>query len=206
MHLRGPMNISQLAVYQVPNEASQMKKRSTVPFYNRRRALKHGGNVHDNVNNPQSLHKRTWTTTTSCSSVSTVTSTVTVTSCTSGLSSISTALSNTTYTGPILSCLATPDVTSTAMDISQTPVASLPSPNCTCQNPPVTQDLERHPKIVSRLSPDQSPSLTSDPVKIHKRAPDWDRVAYYTSAAPAEATGFSFLANLGDPRQSGTFD
>ncbi|KAJ4406767.1 target of Sbf [Didymella pomorum] len=31
-------------------------------------------------------------------------------------------------------------------------------------------------------------------------------MAYYTSAAPAEATGFSFLANLGDPRQSGTFD
>ncbi|CAI6271715.1 unnamed protein product [Periconia digitata] len=34
----------------------------------------------------------------------------------------------------------------------------------------------------------------------------WSRVAYYTSAAPAEATGFAFLANLGDPQKSGTFD
>lgn len=35
---------------------------------------------------------------------------------------------------------------------------------------------------------------------------DWNRVAYYTSTAPAQATGFSFLANLGDPKKSGTFD
>lgn len=34
----------------------------------------------------------------------------------------------------------------------------------------------------------------------------WNRVAYYTSTAPAAATGFAFLANLGDPRMSGTFD
>lgn len=34
----------------------------------------------------------------------------------------------------------------------------------------------------------------------------WSRVASYTSAAPAEATGFAFLANLGDPQKSGTFD
>ncbi|KAF2636177.1 hypothetical protein P280DRAFT_410219 [Massarina eburnea CBS 473.64] len=34
----------------------------------------------------------------------------------------------------------------------------------------------------------------------------WSRVAYYTSAQPAAATGFAFLANLGDPQKSGTFD
>lgn len=34
----------------------------------------------------------------------------------------------------------------------------------------------------------------------------WNRVAYYTSSSPAEATGFAFLANLGDPQKSGTFD
>jgi hypothetical protein len=34
----------------------------------------------------------------------------------------------------------------------------------------------------------------------------WSRIAYYTSTAPAEATGFAFLANLGDPQKSGTFD
>jgi hypothetical protein len=31
-------------------------------------------------------------------------------------------------------------------------------------------------------------------------------VAYYTSTAPAQATGLSFLANVGDPQKSGTFD
>ncbi|KAF1959296.1 hypothetical protein CC80DRAFT_490251 [Byssothecium circinans] len=34
----------------------------------------------------------------------------------------------------------------------------------------------------------------------------WSRVASYTSTAPAAATGFAFLANLGDPQKSGTFD
>ncbi|ORY19425.1 putative TOS1-like glycosyl hydrolase-domain-containing protein [Clohesyomyces aquaticus] len=37
-------------------------------------------------------------------------------------------------------------------------------------------------------------------------AAGWGRIAYYTSTAPAEATGLAFLANLGDPRLSGTFD
>lgn len=35
---------------------------------------------------------------------------------------------------------------------------------------------------------------------------DWRRVASYTSAASAQATGLRFLANLGDPQKSGTFD
>lgn len=34
----------------------------------------------------------------------------------------------------------------------------------------------------------------------------WIPVAYYTSTAPIQATGFAFLANLGDPQKSGTFD
>jgi hypothetical protein len=42
---------------------------------------------------------------------------------------------------------------------------------------------------------------------VNKAAPPtWERVAYYTSSAPAAATGFAFLANLGDPQKSGTFD
>jgi hypothetical protein len=48
MHLRGPMNISQLAVYQIPNEALKMQKRNSVPFYNRRRAWRQrasGGDI-----------------------------------------------------------------------------------------------------------------------------------------------------------------
>jgi hypothetical protein len=49
MHLRGPMNVSQLAVYQVPSEALKMQKRATVPFYNRRRALKHRATSDNNI-------------------------------------------------------------------------------------------------------------------------------------------------------------
>jgi hypothetical protein len=41
---------------------------------------------------------------------------------------------------------------------------------------------------------------------VHPRAAGWSRVGYYTSSSPAQATGLSFLANLGDPRESGTFD
>jgi hypothetical protein len=41
MHLRGPMNVSQLAVYQIPSEALKLRKRASVPFYNRRRSLEH---------------------------------------------------------------------------------------------------------------------------------------------------------------------
>jgi len=54
-------------------------------------------------------------------------------------------------------------------------------------------------------TPIPQPLHTSGDVK--KAVPaTWDRVAYYTSAAPAAATGFAFLANLGDPQKSGTFD
>ncbi|KAH7123639.1 putative TOS1-like glycosyl hydrolase-domain-containing protein [Dendryphion nanum] len=38
------------------------------------------------------------------------------------------------------------------------------------------------------------------------QAAGWNRIAYYTSSAPAQATGIAFLANLGDERKSGTFD
>ena len=207
MHLRGPMNISQLAVYQMPDEASKMKKRSTVPFYNRRRALKQRNPSHVTPKITRPLDKRTWTTSTICNSASTVTSTVTVTSCMSGSSAVFTALPNTTYISPHLPCLPAPGSQSATVNPSQTEATSLPAHNCTCQGQPtVTQNLHHHPKIASRPTLAQSLSLNVDTAHIRKRAAGWDRVAYYTSAAPAEATGFSFLANLGDPRQSGTFD
>ena len=202
------MNISQLAVYQVPDEASKMKKRRTVPFYNRRRALKQRNPSYGNSKTAQPLDKRTWSTSTICNSVSTVTSTVTVRSCTSGSGALSTARPTTTYIGPPLPCLATPDPQSATVDPSHTQAASLPAHDCICQGlPTVTQSHERHPKIgASKPTPARSPSPGVDTAHIRKRAADWNRVAYYTTAAPAEATGFSFLANLGDPRQSGTFD
>ncbi|KAF9736232.1 hypothetical protein PMIN02_006794 [Paraphaeosphaeria minitans] len=52
--------------------------------------------------------------------------------------------------------------------------------------------------------PSNGPSHDND-VKV-AAASTWSRVAYYTSAAPAAASGFAFLANLGDPQKSGTFD
>jgi hypothetical protein len=47
--------------------------------------------------------------------------------------------------------------------------------------------------------------LQGNDVKV-AAASTWSRVAFYTSAAPATASGFAFLANLGDPQKSGTFD
>ena len=204
------MNVSQLAVYQVPSEAFKMRKRNTVPFYNRRRALKQRyldpAKKHrsDNTNYALPLDKQTWTTTANCSSISTVTSTIFVADC-GGSTSI--ALPNTTYIGPPLPCLPTPDVQPTNAEASDMPTAGTPSPNCTCQSPTIiTKELERHPKAALRPTPTHSSVLSTDKAEARKRAAAWDRIAYYTSAAPAQATGFSFLANLGDPRESGTFD
>ncbi|KAF2707669.1 hypothetical protein K504DRAFT_470057 [Pleomassaria siparia CBS 279.74] len=56
--------------------------------------------------------------------------------------------------------------------------------------------------------PDPEPTMASTPEKDVSiaAASSWSRVAYYTSTAPAAATGIAFLANLGDPQKSGTFD
>jgi hypothetical protein len=115
MHLRGPMNISQLAVYQLPGEIYASRKRATVPFYNRRRAM-----------------ERRETT-------------------------ISESFYNTT----------------------------------------VADDTPSH---------EESASTEPEHNILRRQAANWNRVAYYTSAAPAAATGLSFLGNLGDPQESGTFD
>jgi hypothetical protein len=191
MHLRGPMNISQLAVYQVPVEAAKLRKRSHVPFYNRRRALQQDLRF-PNTSSSRTADVRRWATATDCSPVSTITSSVTLTDCGTEPRRYSTAAPNTTYVGPPSQC--TPGTNSSALD-------------CLWQQPPtVTSKLERHPKSPLELALAPSQHTTDDTTRLHKRAADWDRVAYYTSTAPAQATGFSFLANLGDPGQSGTFD
>jgi hypothetical protein len=115
MHLRGPMNISQLAVYQLPSEVQASRKRTIVPFYNRR----------------QAMERR-----------------------------------KTTVAKPI-----------------------------------------HHTAVVKGLPPRKQEAATVPGQSVVRRqAAGWSRVAYYTSAAPAAATGLSFLANLGDPQESGTFD
>lgn len=201
------MNMSQLAVYQVPSEASKMRKRSTVPFYNRRRAVTQRDLHPNNTSCTQPVDKRTWTTTTRCDSVLTVTSTVAVTDCRAPVSSNSAALPNTTYVGSQSPYLVTPTLPAPTIDTWHAPSNTSPSSNCTCLNSPtVTCHLERHPSMESKPTPAQFSDPTADTSEIHKRATAWDRVAYYTSSAPAQATGLAFLANLGDPRQSGTFD
>jgi hypothetical protein len=215
MHLRGPMNISQLAVYQLPDEAHTMKKRTTVPFYNRRRALAQPEasiSTNNAIKAAPSMtagwlpffKRRTYNTTTSSLPTATK-STVIVTSTVSTVtvatvcpsSSVAQPAPNTTYIGPPLPCLST----------SAAPPATNPIPpvsNCTYkqQSPkPVAKLLNGRPIYV--YTP---PPKTNNPPPSKRQAPDWSRVAYYTSAAPAQATGLTFMANMGDPQKSGTFD
>ncbi|KAI4631861.1 uncharacterized protein J4E87_002568 [Alternaria ethzedia] len=355
MHLRGPMNVSQLAVYQLPGDARAMGKRTTVPFYNRRRSLEQPETPvattmltqSTSSGRPNLFNRDACTTSSSCVST-TVTKTVTVKA---PCSPTGTAQSgpNTTYIGPPLPCLPT----SGAQSISG---STLPDPNCTCveneepepifQRPngqvyvsptptlkhapetsstqdtlPVSQHPDGQPFEVPRPSssspqdtlpvsqrpdgqlfdsplpspsstqdilpvsqlpdgqpiqfpspspssmqgiltvsqrpdgqpivpspspsspqetlpvsqrpdgqpfdiPSPSPSPPQDPLPVSQRpdgqpfdipspspspiskrqGSDWKRIAYYTSTSPAQATGLSFMANLGDPQKSGTFD
>jgi hypothetical protein len=181
-----------------------MRKRSTVPFYNRRQALKQRDLKTNGANHGPSQKKLTWTTNTNCSSVSTATTTVTVTDCTRSLSSTSMTLPNTTHIGHPLPCLPMPTTTTEAL---HAPATEFSSSSSTCPHQPtLTVSLERQRKLALWSTTAQSAITTIDTPEVRKRAAAWDRVAYYTSAAPAQATGLSFLANLGDPRQSGTFD
>ena len=205
MHLRGPMNVSQLAVYQLPSEIHTLQKRNTVPFYNRRRALNKRQTdftaqvPFQDADPSLPLEKRTFNTTTSCSP-RTVTTTVTVTDCEPDRpTSTIEPLQNTTYVGTLLPCMPTPSPSS--------PGANLSAPNCTCENPPTPSMSSEQQLVASTPLPVKRTSAADGKHTFNRRAAaDWSRVAYYTSAAPAQATGFSFLANLGDPQKSGTFD
>ncbi|KAI1515578.1 TOS1 [Pyrenophora tritici-repentis] len=138
MHLRGPMNVSQLAVYLLPSEAHFLRKRTTVPFYNHHRAIE----------------KR------ECLGV---------------------AINKTTPTSS--------------------------KPDCPCNEDNDKDD--EHDPVFERpngqtfVIPKPSPIKATVPVE-KRQGSNWSRVAYYTSASPAKATGISFQANLGDPAKSGT--
>jgi hypothetical protein len=206
IHLRGPMNVSQLAVYQLPNEVHTMQKRTTVPFYNRHRAVKRqeapaSTSTATMTTRPTASwfpffkkgSTRTYNTTTSYN-LTTVTSTVTVTT---NCSSISTAqpVSNITYVGPPLPCLPTRTATP-GMNLSSSDT------NRTCNK---VKSIYESPN--GQLYVPATPSPTQGaPRNAKRQSDDWSRIAYYTSTAPAQATGLSFMANLGDPEMSGTFD
>lgn len=214
------MNVSQLAVYQIPSDALKLRRRSTVPFYNRRRALKHrqvpigSVNIDKHTHYPEvpptsALSKRTRDTTMNCSAVSTVTTTITVTECNTAFPTKSIEpLQNITYVSPPLPCLPTPETSSLNVNISSTHNLATPISNCTCKNLTTTVVKPSEPSSVAVATPSplRKSSLISERSDVQIAAAAWSRVGYYTSAAPAQATGFSFLANLGDPQKSGTFD
>lgn len=197
------MNVAQLAVYQLPSEMHTMQKRTTIPFYNRRRALKrqeapHNTTVTTNTNRSSpwewltSLAKRTHNTTVSCIPT-TVTSTITATTeCHS--TNVPPATPHTKHIGSPLSCLPT---ASQALE-------------CICSSNPGDDNAGLDP-VLQRPNGEAFATPTAEPVQdrsrmLKRQAAGWNRVAYYTSSAPAEATGLSFMANLGDPDKSGTFD
>jgi hypothetical protein len=215
MHLRGPMNVSQLAVYQLPDEVHTMKKRTTVPFYNRHRAPKQPEASIDTNNATASARSTTagwfpyfknWTYSTTTASLPTATRTIVMVTSTVATVTVTTVCSpasvaqpapNATYIGPPLPCLPT---------FAATPIVSPTPPvsNCTHKEKP----FKSAPKLLN-----ERPIFTSTPAPktnnsppSKRQAPDWSRVAYYTSTAPAQATGLTFMANLGDPQKSGTFD
>ena len=201
MHLRGPVNVSQLAVYQVPSEAFKMQKRATVPFYNRRRALNRratSDNSTDafshNSHNVPALEKQVYDTSVACSHAATTTSTVFVTDCTATPTSAVYNLQSES-TDP-RSPLPPPNISTVARSTSNHMfnTTAWPFQNTTKQAVPLVAPNSR------KTTNDSSTN------RIHPRAAGWTRVGYYTSSSPAQATGLSFLANLGDPRESGTFD
>ncbi|KAF2118285.1 putative TOS1-like glycosyl hydrolase-domain-containing protein [Lophiotrema nucula] len=91
-----------------------------------------------------------------------------------------------------------------------------PTPSCTCAlSPTPTSMLDPyftpHPTFSEPSDVSYSPLESNYPSALSKndisrRAAVWSQVAYYTSNAPAQASGITFLANLGDDRKSGTFD
>ncbi|KAL6711931.1 target of Sbf [Coniothyrium glycines] len=181
MHLRGPMNISQLAVYQLPSEIHASRRRSVVPFYNRRRArARYIKSYTEASANSSLLATQTWFPRFHPRASSTVSSLLTSSAAADAGAPCPANLDdrpewNTTYDGPPLPCI------------------SLPTSMATYSDKPLST----------------TPSHLNDPMKentLVKRAADWTRVAHYTSAAPSQATGLTFMANLGDPRKSGTFD
>jgi hypothetical protein len=203
MHLRGPMNVSQLAVYQLPSDSQALQKRNTVPFYNHRRAVNKRAvrftlpNSFVDPHHIRPLDNQALNSTTRCNP-RTLTSTTTVIDCgTIRSTSTPSSSQNTAYTNPPLPCLPTPS-SSVINDSVQ---------DCTYRNQPQAAAIaQEQPLGIIAPKPLKPAAASTKEEVVRRAATDWNRVAYYTSTAPAQATGLAFLANLGDPARSGTFD
>jgi hypothetical protein len=197
MHLRGPINVSQIAVYTLSDAASVVRRREPsfshdrqkLPFEalkaSRRRTSNLPSVQHNDAptgrelnitcsnwssHNPDAEHAAE-------SSMSCHTSAALVTTHTT-----TTTIFDTSNCGT--SCLHT--ITS-------------PRNTFTMSSPA--------PSTLLTVAVQSKPTTTTVPeLEATVAAAAWERVAYYTSTAPAEATGFAFLANLGDEQKSGTFD
>jgi hypothetical protein len=119
---------------------------------------------------------------------------------------------NSTAHDPSCSCKSTLEISTSSTIAPLSSISLCSEDGCegmmTTQVVPVKRSEKgpvETPTYTPATTPLPQPLRPSDDVK--KAAPAaWERVAYYTSAAPAAATGFAFLANLGDPQKSGTFD
>lgn len=247
MHLRGPMNVSQIAVYKLPGMSISKRAATGQSTSGRNGRSRYIHRVDDSLGNeaiglnssPKHNGKR-WDkppSSTNCLPRSTVTTTVYVrgSMCQPGSASsiaqqppvvvtttvtdtetvcersrtssspwpTSESPANSTYHGPSCPCWSTFEtrVSSANSTTTSTSISSFDTPGAVKRS-------EQRSVLSDAPSPIKTPTPTSysDPDVIAAAASTWSRVAYYTSAAPAAASGFAFLANLGDPQRSGTFD
>jgi hypothetical protein len=244
MHLRGPMNISQIAVYTLQSTVGRRKtqddvsknleyhekylpKRLETPIlsdevptvsalYSEDLFVRHSIKSHPPPRHytPKSSVSPTATCTPTPCIISTVTTTTFVTA------------TNCVMVCPAL--YAQPTSTPPSADLSPSPSpsqqgASQSHAPCTCDGSASNDTTTSSPTnwtdytatvpssvraplpstLITLTRP--ATSASASPLEARQGAA-WRRVAYYTSAAPAEATGISFLANMGDPQRSGTFD
>jgi len=131
-------------------------------------------------------------------------------SITLAFSSLSSSAVKTTPSQRTLSITASP-CSDTAISVSSS-TAHIACSSCLTPTPSLS-DIPHVRKDTSNvdIANNQTPTRPPDRRRENKNAKRagagvWDRVAYYTSTSPATATGFAFLANLGDPQKSGTFD
>lgn len=201
MHLRGPMNVSQLAVYQLPDEMRSMQRRNVVPFYNRRLARRDhalGAQMPIESEHPSAtMEKPMPVTSTACNS-RTAPTTVTMKGCRSDTVATVQPLHNITNLGPPLPCQLTP--------ILSCPTTSVSGMEGPCERISSASRSTRLPASKASALSTERKGCRLNTARVRRASSDWNRVGYYTSTAPAQATGLSFLANLGDPQKSGTFD
>lgn len=239
MHLRGPMNVSQVAVYSLASTVSNQR--------DRRSSMLESHDVSDSVSveidvnvdlpddwtndsllplTPSTAANGTMSapdcTPLSCSTTSTTTITVTTTRCNIDCPSGNSSLMSNLFMGTTAASTTHLEASDLSPTISHVLSAHPDSP-CPCATSTATSTTSR-PLVgfgtsLSTGGQDFLPTPTTL-VKIARRSTDthtsaaqvtaaaasWIRNAYYTSTAPAQATGLAFLANLGDPQKSGTFD